>query len=71
MLAQLNSGNSTSLTIRDSSKPKKLMAIFILCQSCFWCASELTATSNDRCPSCGGAVYREKLNLEVINYNQQ
>jgi len=68
---QLNLRNDTRTIIHDSGKPAYSKVAFVLCQSCFWCASELTTSSNYRCPSCGGAVHREELNLEVIRHDRQ
>lgn len=55
---------------QDYAKLPESKVVFALCQSCFWCASEL-ASSDDKCPLCGQIVYRQEISIEEREYNQQ
>ena len=70
MLAHTKSEHVSDLTAHDLGKPVKREVAFILCKSCFWCASVLAGGSNDRCPACGGALFRKQLKLQTINYGR-
>jgi hypothetical protein len=70
MLAHIKSEYVSGLTERELGKPVKREVAFLLCKSCFWCASILVAGSNDRCPACGGALFRKQLKLQVRNYDR-
>gem|GEM_PF-5937852 len=67
MLKQPDSRSGAGSALADSKKAKWRPA-FVICKSCYWCASELTS-SIERCPSCFGVLYREELNTEAINCN--
>jgi len=68
MVGQGNARKGASSALVDSKKPIEWKPVFVMCKSCLWYASELVS-SNDRCPSYAGVLYKEKLDVEVTRHN--
>ena len=41
-------------------------AHFVLCESCFWCASDVAGGLVEKCPACGGVLFSAPVHEETL-----